>query len=172
MSEPDAKPKRRWWRLLRWTSAILLTLCVLLFPLPVRDSDREYVITRDAINLRDVNPVFVNWSRQPFYDAGLIARQQPQWHLYSDIDLDLTALEESGFHRMTEAEKSGLVWGEWYEKGNVLLKTTDQTAWPEDAEPGLRFNVLHGTMAAQGYVVYIHRCLLGTFAHYEIEWVS
>ena len=91
---------------------------------------------------------------------------------------------------MTKAEVEQLAWGRWYASGNVLLEITDERvggksagspAWQghsgfvfldDDLQRGLRFYVHHGTTGGQGYLVHIHRCLLGTFARYSIEWVS
>ncbi len=153
-------------------AASALVLCVLLFPLPVRDADRAYVVQRDAMRLRDVEPVFVDWWWRPFYDARLIAQRNPKWHLYSDLNLDFRLLEDSGFSRMETRCLEHLSWAEWYEKGNVLLEITDKSGWDDTAERGLRFHVHHGWLGGQGYIVHIYRCLLGRFARYTIEWVS
>ncbi len=153
-------------------AVLSLLLGVLFFPLPVRDLDRAYVIQRDAVRLRDVEPVFVDWWWRPFYDSELIANGNPKWHLHSELNIDLRSLEESGFSRMNKMKLENLAWGEWYENGNVLLEIADQSSWDEKSERGLRLHVYHGTMGGQGYTVHIYRCLIGRFARYSIEWES
>ena len=175
MNRADAKPKRRLRSFARIAGGVVVLLGVLLFPLPVRDTDLAEIVVRDANRLRDVQPVFLDWMRRPFYDAALIARETPKWHLHSDLSLDLIELERSGFQPMTQAEIDELSlagWYDWYANGNVLLEITDRSFVDGHTERGLRFHVCHGIMGAQGYVVHVYRCLLGTYAWYSTEWES
>ena len=157
------------WKLIGFA---LLFVGVLVFPLPVRDADREYVIQRDALRLRRVQPVLLDWRWQPFYDAQLIADGNPRWHLHSRLNIDLDSLEQAGFTRMDTGEFENLPWERWYEEGNVLVDITDRSTSHRTSTPGLRLCVHHGTMGGQGYTVHIYRCLLGRFVRYAIEWVS
>lgn len=171
MNKPGTTHKRK--RVAATVLVVLLLIaCILLFPLPVRDVDREFVIQRDAIRLRSVQPVMLDWWWRPFYDAKLIADRSPTWHLHSELGLDFSKLGTLGFSFMNKSEVQNLPWGQWYEDGNVLIEITNQSSWHKKPQPGLRMNVHHGTMGAQGYRVYIYRCLLGRFAQYSIEWVS
>jgi hypothetical protein len=160
--------KRTW----KVVALALFLVGILVFPLPVHDADRSYVIQRDALRLRSVQPVLLDWYWQPFYDAQLIANGNPRWHLHSRLNFDLHALEQAGFIRMDAEEFENLPWGRWYEEGNVLVDITDQSSWHKNTTPGLRLHVHHGTMGGQRYTVHIYRCLLGRFARYAIEWVS
>lgn len=166
------KPSQRFRRARDVLGLVLLVVCILIFPLPVRDFDRAYVIQRDALRLRFVQPVLLDWRWQPFYDSQLIANGNPSWHFHSPLNLDFGSLENSDFVRMNTKEFENLPWGRWYEDGNVLVEITDTSSWDEKAAHGLRLHVHHGTMGGQGYTVRIYRCLLGRFARYAIEWVS
>ena len=159
-------------RYARIVAAPLLVLCILIYPLPVRDADRDYVVQRDAFKLRNVRPVLLDWRFQPFYDAKLVATGNPKWHLYCDFNLDLSSLEKSGFTRIVKKDLEDISWGEWYENGNVLLEITDNFVGDRNVERGLFFHVHHGTLGGQVYRLHVWRCLLGTIARYSIVEVS
>ncbi len=172
MTDEDAKPVARLKRrCLRIAMAFVAVTAILVFPLPVRDIDRAAVLIRDAQRFQHAEPVLLGWSYRAFYDADLIAEGSPEWHLFSDLSFDLSPLESAGFIRSTEDELRRISGPGWYAEGNVLLELTDHT--PDDPTArGLRLNVYHGSLAAQGYRVFVYRCLLGTIARYSIEWVS
>jgi len=158
----------------RWTIRILIALVatlVLLFPLPVRENDKERVIARSARRLLAQRPVLLDWKYIPFYDAALIAKREPQWHLFNDTDLDLDVLEDSVFRRMSRQEFEDMNVFDWYDR-NALIEVTTRDSWDENGPPFLQFNVYHGSLGAQGYRVGIYRCILGVFARYHCEWVS
>jgi hypothetical protein len=152
----------------------LIVAAVLFVPLPVRDADKAYVVTRDVLRLRDVKPVFLDWRYQPFYDSALIARSNPTWHLQDDLDLDLGGLEAAGFRPANGQRLDSLYSEKWFMAGNVGVEITDtgSSGLNRSASRGLRLHVYHGWLGAQGYRVRIYRCLLGTFAWYSMEWVS
>ncbi|MAG93269.1 MAG: hypothetical protein CMJ48_05915 [Planctomycetaceae bacterium] len=163
-----SSPRRRW--TIRTLVAVLATV-VLLFPLPVRDRDRERAITRSAQALLTQRRVMLDGKYIPFHDVSLIAKRKPQWHFLNDTDLDLDSLEDSAFRPMSRSEIENVNVFDWYER-NAWIEITTRDSMEDGGPPFLRFNVYHGALGAQGYRVRIHRCILGLFTHYHCEWVS
>jgi hypothetical protein len=157
-----------------WTIRILIVLLaalILVFPLPVRDTDRERVIARSAQRLLSQRRVLLDWKYIPFYDAALIAKRKPHWHFFNDTELDLDVVENSAFRPMCRQEFEDMNVFDWYDR-NALIAVTTRDSMDKDGPPFLRFNVYHGPLGAQGYRVRVHRCILGLFARYHCEWVS
>src|SRR5271169_2440506 len=99
-------------------SALLLT--ALLFPLPIRQCDKERVVVVSAQRLRDQIRVLLDWQFIPFYDAELIASRSPQWNYLNDTELECSALEQMGFNPILRSEFEKLNLSEWYRR-NVLV---------------------------------------------------
>lgn len=161
-------PKRR---ALQIAVATPIVSFALLMPLPVRDIDKEAVITDSIRSLRDQNRVLVDWKYQPFYDAGLISRSVRTWYYSNDTALQNSTFEALGLQQLPEEYRERIP-GDWYANGNVLVEATYRESWDRSKQPLLQFNYYHGSMGAQGYRVHIYRCLLGRFVRYTLQWVS
>lgn len=155
----------------RWTGWLLaLFACAGLFPLPVRQSDLELAVQTCVTSLQNTSPVFLDWKRQPFYDAEHLSGAGRRWHFLNDTMLSVDPIDFS-MSPFSERQHKNMA-ANWYEQ-NVLVEISMAPIDRQNQEDNvLRFNVYHGPLAAQGYRVNILRCLIGRFFWYNLEWVS
>ena len=161
-----SRKKRKW----IWWLAPLLVAAVLFWPLPLRQSDLEFAIQASVHSLQNETSVFLDWKRQPFYDANLISNSSRKWHFRNNtaILVNATDFSMSPFPK----QQHDNLGSDWFDH-NILVEISMAPVGNATQDDGvLRFNVYHGWLAAQGYRVRIHRCLIGRFCWYNIEWVS